>query len=100
MKVADAPKLTQGQTMSLGLSLGLLSLYYTWRPHPFALDSLRSAAITGSLYSITAISGWLYPGALAIDPEFGEGFPQLPLFLTMTILPWVGYLVDAKRFRQ
>ena len=84
--------------MSMGLSLGLLTIYYTWRPYSVMTGgSLRTAAILGSLYSTTAISGWFYPGALAIDPEFGEGFPQLPLFVVMTVLPWIGYLVDIRR---
>ena len=90
-----------GQTMSTGLALGLLTLHYTWRPSPFnAVESLRTAAILGSVYGATAISGIMYPGALAIDPEFGEGFPQLPLFLGMTGLPWIGYLLDLRRLKK
>ncbi|MDI1491799.1 MAG: hypothetical protein OHK93_003010 [Ramalina farinacea] len=68
-----------GQTMSTGLALGLLTLYFTWRRSPInAVDSLRTAAILGSFYGATAMTAIMYPGALAIDPEFGEGFPQLP----------------------
>ncbi|KAG8532060.1 uncharacterized protein KY384_003697 [Bacidia gigantensis] len=75
-------KFHNGQTMSTGLCLGLLTIYYTWQPYTAATAfSLRTAAIFGSLYGATALSGILYPGALAIDPEFGEGFPQGPLFL-------------------
>ena len=90
-------KFHNAQTMSMGLCLGLLSLFYTWRPRSvYSTDTLRTAAILGSLYSITAISAWLYPGALAIDPEFGQGFPQLPIFLVMTVLPWIGYYIDTR----
>ncbi|KAH6681432.1 hypothetical protein B0J14DRAFT_576377 [Halenospora varia] len=61
-----------GQTMSMGK------------------EALRTAAITGSLYWITGLSGILYPGALAIDPEFGTGFKQLPVFSTLALFSWFG----------
>lgn len=86
-------KFHNGQTMSLGLALGILSAYYTWRPTAFPKDSLRTAAIFGSLYYVAALSAILYPGTLAVDPEFGQGFPQLGLFLAMTGLAWLGYLL-------
>ena len=79
--------------MSLGLTLGILSAYYTWRATPQPKDSLRTAAILGSLYFVAGLSAILYPGTLAIDPEFGEGFPQLGLFVGMIVLPWLGYLL-------
>ena len=78
-------KFHNGQTMSTGLCLGLLTAYYTWRPTP------SPAAIMGSLYFITALSGILFPGTLAIDPEFGEGFPQFWVFVSEVGLPWLGY---------
>lgn len=90
-----------GQTMSTGLALGLLTLYFTWRRSPInAVDSLRTAAILGSFYGATAMTAIMYPGALAIDPEFGEGFPQLPVFLAMTGVPWIGYLLELRRLKR
>ena len=94
-------KFHNGQTMSMGLCLGLLTIYYTWRPTPIAtMTSLHTAAIFGSLYGITAISGIFYPGALPVDPEFGNGFPQLPVFLAMSGLPWLGYLLELRQPRR
>lgn len=67
-----------GQTMSMGALLGLATLYYTWRPDPaLGRESIKTAAIFSSLYYISGISAAFYPGASAIDPEFGEGHPQL-----------------------
>ena len=80
--------------MSFGLALGILTAYYTWRPTSQPKDSLMTAAIFGSLYYIAALSGILYPGTLAIDPEFGEGFPQFWFFVGMTGLSWLGYLLQ------
>lgn len=99
-------KFHNGQTMSMGLCLGLLVAYYTWRSppktrgfdsqrdHAFKMDSLWTAAVIGSLYWVTAFSGILYPGALATDPEFGEGFPQWPIFAVILSLNWIGYGVE------
>ncbi|KAF6217476.1 hypothetical protein HO133_006814 [Letharia lupina] len=93
-------KFHNGQSMSLGLALGILTVYYTWRPTAQPKDSLRTAAILASLYYVTGLSGILYPGALGVDPEFGEGFPQFWLFTAFTGLPWLGYLLESRRLRR
>ncbi|MCJ1459354.1 hypothetical protein MMC28_009731 [Mycoblastus sanguinarius] len=91
-------KFHNGQTMSTGLCLGLLTAYYTWRSHPLPTkDNFRTAAIFGSLYYITTLSAILYPGSKGMDPEFGEGFPQFWPFLGFGTLPWVGYFLEARR---
>ncbi len=59
-----------------------------------------TAAIFGSLYYIAGLSAILYPGTLAVDPEFGEGFPQFWLFAGMTGLPWLGYLLESRSLRK
>jgi hypothetical protein len=91
-----------GQTMSTGLALGLLTLYYTWRTPTLhgARDSIFTAGILGSLYFITAASAILYPGTLWIDPEFGEGSPQGLLFLCMFSLSWVGAGLELWRLKK
>jgi hypothetical protein len=105
--------------MSMGLCLGTLTILYAWKPF-FASSSSRSksgrisgakekverdadrerergresintAMLFGTLYWITGLSGILYPGALAVDPEFGTGFPQKWIFgglMGMVILGW------------
>ena len=89
-------KFHNGQTMSFGLFLGILTAYYAWRgattPQQ-AKDSLWTAAILGSLYWVAGLSAILYPGTLAVDPEFGEGFPQFWVFVGGLVMPWVGYLM-------
>lgn len=86
-------KFHNGQTMSFALILGLLTIYYTWRPTPQPKDSLWTAAILCSAYYVAGLSAILYPGSLAVDPEFGEGFPQFWGFVGMAVVPWVGYLL-------
>lgn len=85
-------KFHNGQTMSMGALLGLATLYYAWRPDPApGRESIKTAAIFSSLYYISGISAVFYPGALAIDPEFGEGHPQLYIFGANLALSFLGY---------
>ena len=79
--------------MSFGLTLGILTLYYTWRDTPQPDDSLMTAAILGSLYYVCGLSAILYPGTMGVDPEFGKGFPQFWIFLGYGGLAWLGYLL-------
>ncbi|MCJ1391812.1 hypothetical protein MMC18_004679 [Xylographa bjoerkii] len=89
-----------GQTMSMNACLSLATLYYTFRRTPTAAaakDSLFTAAIFGSLYWVTGMSAILYPGSLAMDPEFGEGFPQAPIFVGLGLASWVGWWVETRQ---
>jgi len=89
-------KFHNGQTMSMGVGLALATLYYTWRTTPViaAKDSLFTATVFSSLYWITGLSAILYPGAKGMDPEFGEGFPQIWLFGGLLTTSWVGYWAE------
>jgi hypothetical protein len=91
-------KFHAGQTMSMGALLGLATLYYTWRSdlRP-GTDSIKTAAIFSSLYYIAGISAFFYPGSLAVDPEFGTGYPQLPPFVAFAAIPCLAYWLEARR---
>jgi hypothetical protein len=83
--------------MSMGALLGLAMLYYTWRSDPAPSgESIKTAAIFSSLYYISGISAIFYPGALAMDPEFGQGNPQLFLFGANLVLSFLGYWLGAR----
>jgi hypothetical protein len=84
-----------GQTMSMGACLSLLTLYYTFRPTPNVeakKDSVFTTVVFGSVYWITGLSAILYPGSKAVDPEFGDpqSFPQFWIFLGFFVSSWVG----------
>ncbi|KFY43981.1 hypothetical protein V495_03680 [Pseudogymnoascus sp. VKM F-4514 (FW-929)] len=111
-----------GQTMSMGLGLGLCTIYYTYRARLGAKpsgaqetsdsaerkwnaalasrekerDDLFTAALFGSLYWITGFSAILYPGSLGVDIEFGEGFPQKWIFGPLLICAWLGYWIGKR----
>lgn len=84
--------------MSMGVALGLSSLYYLYRPQ-YNKDSLFTAALLCSMYWLTQASAILYPGTAWIDPEFGTeaDAPQpkgIPVFLGIT---WLGYWLEMRR---
>lgn len=93
-------KFHNGQTMSMGLTLGLLTAYLVWRPvlntSIDVRDSTFIAALVGSLYWVTGCSGILYPGTKWMDPEFGESSPQGVVFTVHLALTWVGYWMITK----
>lgn len=88
--------------------MGGLTAYYTWRRSAQASgsgwgglaaerDSITTAALLGSLYWVTGMSGILYPGTKWQDPEFGEGAPQKVVFGMHVVLCWIGWWLEMKR---
>lgn len=61
-----------GQTMTLGLIAGLLSLYFLWiRRASTALENLKAGTLFAALYWAAMAPAILYPGASFVDPEYG-----------------------------
>lgn len=92
-------KFHNGQTMSMGLALGAATLYYLWRPlkAEAAKDNLHTVVIFASIYWITQLSAILYPGTMFADPEFGETFIQVYLFIGLSTLIGIGYIFEIRR---
>lgn len=89
-------KFHNGQTMSTGLGLGLLTFYYTWRPvrdNAGLLDTLFTATLMSSLYWATQVSAILYPGTKWVDDEFKEshGEPQKRGAPVLLGLSWLAF---------
>lgn len=88
-------KFHNAQTMSLGASLGLTSLWLLWRkPTRQALDN---AAVLASLYWLTQISALGYPGSAAVDPPGTVTFPQAKVALPSLVLVALGYAMERRR---
>ncbi|KAH7318077.1 hypothetical protein B0I35DRAFT_478613 [Stachybotrys elegans] len=87
-------KFHNGQTITLSVMLGLLTLYYTWRSHPgtSARDSINTAVLCGSIYWLAGYAALFFPETAGLDPEFGgPGFPQGKIFtgfLGVGIMGW------------
>jgi hypothetical protein len=81
-----------GQTMSLGLFIGLTTYYTLF----FLLPRTASASaqqthlnwilVLQNLVYLSSLSGILYPGAGWTDPEFGEGKPQMFVFPVLVVV--------------
>ena len=65
--------------MTFGALLGGLTLYTTLSA-PVSQFQLLTAATYGGLYYVAGISALAYPDAKGMDPEFGEGNPQVYFF--------------------
>lgn len=87
-------KFHNGQTMSMAVALGISTTYYAWKDSKRSSDSLWTASWLGSMYWVTCISAIFYPGSKAVDPEFGEGFPQFWVALVHLGFVWGGLWLE------
>ncbi len=91
-------KFHNAQTMSLGLSLGIASLWALGkRP---TRDTLDGAAILAGLYWVTQISALAYPGSAAVDPPGTAKFPQAKFALPSLGLVGLGYVLERRRMTR
>lgn len=84
--------------MSMGVLLTTASAYFTFRQcdsKAARRDSMRTAAIIGSMYCLAGLSAILYPGTTWNDPPAPSGRPQLFLFSWLVVANWIGYLVGV-----
>ncbi|PWY82038.1 hypothetical protein BO70DRAFT_396330 [Aspergillus heteromorphus CBS 117.55] len=86
-----------GQTMTTGLLLGLSSLFYLCQTGHHSRQALYTAAWLPALHLLAMLSGILYPGALPVDPAFGEGFPQLYICGTLLGMIGIGVGLEVRR---
>lgn len=84
-------KFHNGQTMSLGVLLGLASTYFAFRPVFSKLStgeakhSVFCAAAIGSMYCAAGVSAIFYPGTHWFDPEYEmKGMTQREMFVLVS----------------
>ncbi|ESZ99281.1 PksA [Sclerotinia borealis F-4128] len=96
-------KFHNGQTMSMGLIVGIGGLYYLYRPNAsnaVEKESLYMAAFLTSLTWVTQLSAALYPGSLPMDPEFGDGFPQAYFCTVLLSMVAIGTALESARLKN
>ena len=69
-------KFHNGQTMLLGMALGLLALSLLFAPGPLTLDRFLVAAAVAGSYFVTMALAPLLPGTAWVDPEFAGFVPR------------------------
>lgn len=100
------------QTMSMSIALTLPTLWYAWRSprsstqqHSVAAaddlaDSIVTATVFATIYPLTTLTAWFFPTVLAVDPEFGSGFPQFKIMTTGIAVAWAGCALELARVRS
>ena len=96
-------KFHNAQTMVLGALLGLLSGWFLWVQKGDKRVTLQLAVLLGSLYWLSQLGAYFFPGTALVDPEFarpGQWPAQLILDGVMFLLLGVGYWLESRSFSR
>lgn len=96
-------KFHNAQTMLLGTSIGLASLWVLWTLKGGKLPFLRISTLLASLYWLTQAGSILFPGTALVDPQFahlGQAPAQLIVDAIMLTLLAIGYPLEVNRLRN
>ena len=91
--------------MSMGLFSGLITFYVLFAILPSTpspqqqLTHLTWVLVLQTLIYTSSLTGILYPGAGWMDPQFGDGRPQLYGFPVIVAVGWIGWGVERRRLR-
>jgi H+/Cl- antiporter ClcA len=99
-----------GQTMTLGLICGALSLYFLWfRKRESELENLTIGSLFSALYWLAMAPAILYPGADFVDPGHGGNrafligsfqFTQLHMDFVLFAVVWLCFRAEKRRIQQ
>jgi hypothetical protein len=93
-------KFHTGQTMSMGLALGLATLHGLWARPRDSRIALDAAAVTGSIYHVSQLTAGLYPGTATADPPRKDNWTQLLTTVPVLVLTGVGYVLERRRLAR
>ncbi|KAK5702802.1 hypothetical protein LTR97_003748 [Elasticomyces elasticus] len=82
--------------MSMGVYLGLMTLWKTWSRDQ---DRLWTATVLAAAYYITQFSAYYYPGATAWDPPQHFSVPHIHLYVVVPMLSLVALAQVLERWR-
>lgn len=82
-------KFHNGQTLSMSILLGGLTVFLAWWPSNDVPATVAAAAVAASLYFVTQSTAILYPNTAYVDPEFK---PQTVLRVPLAVVIDVIYL--------
>lgn len=80
-------KFHNAQTMSSGVALSVATLVNLWRPGSGRVG-VDAAALSASVYWVSQLSAFFYPGTASVDPPGKDNWPQLRF--TIPILTVIG----------
>jgi hypothetical protein len=107
---APHAKFHNGQTMTLGLICGIISIYFLWfRKVSTDIENLKMSCLFAAFYFLAMAPAILYPGTAFADPEYGGlqsfslvGFPitQVHMDFLIFIILGICYYTESKRLKK
>jgi hypothetical protein len=88
-------KFHNAQTMSSGVALSVATLVNLWRPGSGRVG-LDAAALSASVYWVSQLSAFFYPGTASVDPPGKDNWPQLRYTIPMLTAIVTGYALARR----
>jgi hypothetical protein len=100
-------KFHTGQTLSMSILLGMMSVFFAWRKTSDEKTTVYAAAGFASLYWVTQAAAILYPGTAFYDPEFltphsfplglpGQAYFQIAFLIVIGLASWLALRKKAR----
>jgi hypothetical protein len=88
-------KFHNAQTMSSGVALGVVTLINLWRSGSGRVG-LDAAALSASVYWVSQLSAFFYPGTASVDPPGKDDWPQLRYTIPILAAIGTGYVLARR----
>jgi hypothetical protein len=88
-------KFHNAQTMSSGVALSVATLVNLWRPGSGRVG-LDAAALSASVYWVSQLSAFFYPGTASVDPPAKDNWPQLRFTIPILSAIGTGYALSRR----
>ncbi|WP_205529068.1 DUF6640 family protein [Microbacterium halotolerans] len=88
-------KFHNAQTMSSGVALSVATLVNLWRPGSGRVG-LDAAALSASVYWVSQLSAFFYPGTASMDPPGKDNWPQLRYTIPILAAIGTGYALARR----
>jgi hypothetical protein len=89
-------KFHNGQTMTLGLICGIISIYFLWfRKVSTDIENLKMSCLFAALYWLAMAPAILYPGTALADPEYGglQSFSLAGVSITQIHIDFLFFII-------
>ena len=88
-------KFHNAQTMSSGVALSLATLVNLWRPGSGRVG-VDAAALSASVYWVSQLSAFFYPGTASVDPPGRDNWPQLRYSIPIMTVLGTGWALSRR----
>ena len=92
-------KFHNAQTMSSGVALSVATLVNLWRPGSGRVG-LDAAVLSASVYWVSQLSAFFYPGTASVDPPAKDNWPQLRFTIPILSAIGTGYALSSSGLKS